>query len=118
VTSKSIWRAVFGAPSLGLVGAGGVVVVEMATVLDAPWKVTKPMPTPFASVPVGRPCSKSWITCSSGPTSSTAIVRPKPPVLGRTKAQPHIWVRVRPSLGAPGGWKPVPRWNAEKGMRR
>jgi hypothetical protein len=31
-------------------------------------------------------------------------------------AQPHISVRVRPSSGAPGGWKSVARVNDENGM--
>ena len=89
----------------------------MATVLEAPWKVTKPMATPFASVSMGRPLWKFWITCSSGPTSSSAIDRDAPPVTGRTMAQPHISVRVSPSLGAPAGWKSVALSKAEKGMR-
>ena len=36
---------------------------------------------------------------------------------GSTTAQPHISVRVRPSLGAPAGWKSVARSKALKGMR-
>src|SRR4029079_11942846 len=99
---------------------GAAVVVEIATVLEGPWKVTKPMPTPFASRPEGRPLWKSWITCSIGPTSSMVIDPDTGPVpgttgLGRTMAQPHISVRVSPSFGAPAGWKSVARWKTEKG---
>jgi hypothetical protein len=115
VTFKSTWRTALGTPTAGRMGA--VAVVEIATVLAASRNVTKPMAAPFASVPMGRPAWKSWITCSIGPTSSTAIVCGAPPVPGNTMAQPHISFRVSPSSGAPAGWKSVALSKAENGMR-
>ncbi len=45
--------------------------VEIATLLLGPWKVMNPMPTPLASVPLGRPASKSSIIGSAAASAGT-----------------------------------------------
>jgi hypothetical protein len=54
----SIFRTVLGSAAPGT-GAGGVVVVEIATLLLGSLKVTKPILILSGTVPTGRPLSKS-----------------------------------------------------------
>jgi len=52
-------------------GAGGEVVVDIATVLFGSLNVTKPTGIPFGSVPVGNPASKSSTLGSPAASAGT-----------------------------------------------
>src|SRR5688572_31283933 len=73
MTFRSIFRTLLGSAA-PVTGAGGAAVVEIATVLLGSLNVIKPIAAPLASVPLGRPDSKSSMTGSAAASAEPTEV--------------------------------------------